>query len=80
MYVRILFASLTLLWRTLAFPYYVVRNFIMLRKHRTNYKKLNTYGNIRFSEESPELVEKRSRLVEDSFADHISRIIDSHPS
>lgn len=68
MHARILFATFTLVWRTLAFPYYVVRNFIMLRKHRSTYKKLNSYGNERFSECSPELVEKRSRLVQDSFA------------
>ena len=78
MYARILFASLTLIWRTLAFPYYLVRNFIMLRKHRSTYKKLNHYGNIKFTEDSPELAEKRSRLVQDNFADFIDRYINSH--
>lgn len=71
MYARILLATLTLIWRTFAFPYYVIRNFMMLRKHRKTYKKLNAYGNERFSETSPELVEKRSRLVQDSFAHSI---------
>lgn len=80
MYARILFATFTLIWRTLAFPYFVLRNFIMLRKHRITYKKLNDYGNVRFSEESPELVEKRSRMVQDNFADFIDRYISSHSS
>lgn len=73
MYARILYATLTLIWRTLAFPYFVCRNLIMLRKHRKTYKKLNSRGNERFSESSPELDEKRSRLVQDSFAHTISR-------
>ena len=80
MYARILFATLTLVWRTLAFPYFVLRNFLMLRKHRINYKKLNAYGNLRFSEESPELVEKRSRMVQDMFNSSTRRACDSGAS
>ena len=76
MYVRVLFATLTLIWRTFIFPYFVLRNFIMLRRHRTTYKKMNNYGNERFSEDSPELAEKRSRLVQDSFARSVGRYSD----
>lgn len=80
MYIRILIATLALFWRTFTFPFYVVRNFVILRKHRLTYKKLNNYGNIRFSEESPELVEKRSRLVQDSFARSFGRYSDCSTS
>ena len=80
MYARILFATFTLVWRTLAFPYFVLRNFIMLRKHRITYKKLNAYGNLRFSEESDYLAEKRSRMVQDMFSASVSRACDSSAS
>lgn len=80
MYARILYATLLLIFRTLAFPYFLVRNFIMLRKHRSTYKKLNHYGNIKFTEDSPELAEKRSRMVQDSFARSVGRYNNSTAS
>ncbi len=80
MYARILYATFMLISRTLAFPYYVVRNFIMLRKHRLSYKKLNYYGTVKFSEDSPELAEKRARLVQDSFTRSFGRNSDCNAS
>ena len=80
MYARILYATLLLIFRTLAFPYFLVRNFIMLRKHRLTYKKLNYDGIKRFTQDTSELAEKRSRLVQDSFAYSVGRYRDSGAS
>lgn len=67
MFKRIFFATLLIFVRTILLPWYIVKNFIKLRKHRRTYKKLDTYGYERFTEQTPELVEKRSRMVQDMF-------------
>lgn len=74
---RVIFATFVIFVRTLLLPWYIVRNFIKLRKHRRTYKKLNAYGYERFTEQTPDLAERRSRMVQDMFTASARRACDS---
>lgn len=80
MFKRIFFATYLIFIRTILLPWYIVKNFIKLRKHRRSYKKLYSNGYERFTEQSPELVEKRSRMVQDMFTASARRAYDSSAS
>ena len=77
---RVFIATFLILTRTILLPWYIVKNFVKLRKHRRTYKKLNSYGYERFTEQTPELVEKRSRMVQDMFTASARRAFDSSAS
>ncbi len=77
---NVIFATFAIFFRTILLPWYIVKNFVKLRKHRRTYKKLNSYGYDRFMEQTPELVEKRSRMVQDLFTSSARCACDSSAS
>lgn len=80
MFKRVFFATFLIFVRTILLPWHIVKNFIKLRKHRRIYKKINAYGYERFNENTPELAEKRSRMVQDMFTASARRACDSSAS
>ena len=77
---RVVFATFLIVTRTLLLPWYIVKNFIKLREHRRTYRELNNDGYERFTEQTPELAEKRSRMVQDMFTAASRRACDSSAS
>lgn len=65
MYFRCVIATIILIFRTLFFPFYLVRNFFLLRFHRYKYKKTLKNGRKKFSDKISYLDALRSQVDKD---------------
>lgn len=74
---RIFYCSLLIFCRTLVFPFVILRNFYLLRKHRYNYKKVIKNGTKKFSDEGGYLSALRAQMGEDIYAANSGTSFDS---